>query len=61
MRPYSYCLRANILCVTFFKSEFYKQCIRFGRFYELAWPAATVERLHQTDNKLLKEITDARR
>jgi hypothetical protein len=61
MRPYSCYLRANVLCVTFSESESYKQYVKFGRSCELAWPAATVERLHQANDKLLKKIANARR
>jgi hypothetical protein len=46
MRFCSCCLRANILYITFFESESYEHYVRFGRSCELAWPAATIERLY---------------
>jgi hypothetical protein len=61
MRPCSCYLRANIFYIISSESEFYKQCVRFRRSYELAWPAAIIERLYQADNRLLKKMADARR
>jgi len=61
MRFYSYYLRANVLYITSSESESCEQYVRFSRSYKLAWPVIAIERLYQADNKLLKEIANARR
>jgi hypothetical protein len=61
MRPCSACTRAGILCVTFSESESCEQCVRFHRSYELAWPAAEIERLHKADDELLSKMAEIRR
>jgi hypothetical protein len=51
-RPYVTCRRAGIVCLIFNESDFCEQCLRYNRFYDLAFPVYEWERLCRAKERL---------